>query len=119
MSVKQFDYPFIARPLSEDDGGGYLVEFPDLPGCVADGETIEDALKEAEDAITSWLRTCEEHGDPLPSPSVSENFSGQWRLRVPKSLHAALAMRAKREGVSLNTLAATLLAAGVGKERHF
>ena len=46
---------------------------------------------------------------------MSDKFSGQWRIRVPKSLHADLAIRAKQEHVSLNLLAATLLAEGLGK----
>ena len=37
-------YPFLIRPLAKDEGGGFLIEFPDLPGCVSDGETIEDAI---------------------------------------------------------------------------
>lgn len=37
----KLDYPCAVRPLKKDEGGGYLVEFPDLPGCVSDGETLE------------------------------------------------------------------------------
>lgn len=107
------DYPFTIRPLSKEEGGGYLVEFPDLPGCMADGETVEEAIAESRDALTSWIETCKSEGDEIPQPSNAEHYSGQWRLRVPKSLHAALAFRAKQEGVSLNTLATTLLAAGI------
>ncbi len=104
------------RPLLEGEGSGYLVEFPDLPGCMADGETVESAIEEAEDALESWLATAREFGDSIPEPSISSRYSGQWRLRIPKSLHADLALRAKAEGVSLNMLAATLLAEGLGKK---
>lgn len=44
---------FEIRPLTTDEGGGYLIEFPDYPGCVADGETPEDAILEGHDALTS------------------------------------------------------------------
>ena len=91
-----------------------MAKVPDLPGCIADGETIEEALQEIEGAIDAWVKTAKEFGDSIPTPSISSNFSGQWRIRVPKHLHAALALRAKEEGVSLNMLAATLLAEGVG-----
>lgn len=107
-------YPASIRPLTEAEGGGYFIEFPDLPGCVADGESIEDAIKNAQDALKSWLKTAKEFGDPIPEPSIPSKFSGQWRLRIPKSLHASLALRAKQEGVSLNTLAVTILALGLG-----
>lgn len=113
--MRAYDYPITIRPLEPEDGGGYLAEVPDLPGCVADGETVEEALKEIQSAITSWIETAKEFNDPIPKPSVSSSYSGQWRMRVPRHLHAALARRAKEEGVSLNMLAATLLAEGIGK----
>ena len=112
--MNNLPYPISLRPLTEAEGGGYLVEFPDLPGCVADGATIEDAIENSQDALKSWLKTAEEFGDPIPEPSIPSKYSGQWRLRIPKSLHAALVLKAKQEGVSLNTLAATLLAANLG-----
>lgn len=112
--MSNFKYPTVIRPLSPDEGGGYLVEFPDLPGCVADGDTPEEALVNAEDALEVWLNTAKEFGDPIPEATTSDNFSGQWRLRIPKSLHATLVLYAKREGVSLNTYTATLLAKSVG-----
>lgn len=111
--IDNLKYPATIRRLSKSEGGGYLVEFPDLPGCFADGETIEEALDAAEDAMNSWLSTAKEFNDELPSP---DQYSGQWRMRVPKSLHAALARRAKQEGVSLNAWASILLAEGI--ERH-
>src|SRR5436309_3563551 len=111
--MKKLKYSAIIRPLSKEEGGGYLIEIPDLPGCMADGETVEEAFAEAESAIESWIKTAKEFGDLIPDPVTSKRFSGQWRLRVPKSLHAALAMRAKYEGVSLNLLAATILAEGL------
>jgi antitoxin HicB len=41
----RLDYPFQVRPLTDEEGGGYLIEFRDLPGCLSDGETIEDAIR--------------------------------------------------------------------------
>lgn len=111
--MKRLKYSAIIRPLSKEEGKGYLIEIPDLPGCMADGETVEEAFHEAESAIESWILTAREFGDPIPTSNSAKRYSGQWRLRVPKSLHAALAMRAKQEGVSLNLLAATLLAKGM------
>lgn len=115
--MKKYDYPFTIRPLSKEEGGGYLIGFPDLPGCIADGDTIEEAIANGIDAVDSWIVTAQEFGDFVPAPDVStKKYSGQWRIRVPKHLHAMLALQAKEEGVSLNMFAATLLAAGVGKK---
>ncbi|WP_198038373.1 type II toxin-antitoxin system HicB family antitoxin [Skermanella stibiiresistens] len=53
---------FEIRPLAADEGGGYRIEFPEYPGCVADGETPEEAIREGRDALISYLRTLEELG---------------------------------------------------------
>jgi antitoxin HicB len=105
---KQPIHRFEVRPLSQEDGGGYLVTFPDLPGCMADGESIEEAIAEAVDAEQSWLRTHEELG--------SGGASGKFVVRLPKSLHAKLSARASQEGVSMNTLAVSYLSEGLGRK---
>jgi antitoxin HicB len=55
------------RPLAPDEGEGYLIEFPDYPGCMADGPTPEAALREGYDALHSYLETLKALGHPLPS----------------------------------------------------
>lgn len=65
MAAELAELPrFAVRPLSREEGGGYLVEFPDYPGCIADGETPEAAISEARDALASYLRTLRELGRP-------------------------------------------------------
>ncbi|MBI1787722.1 MAG: type II toxin-antitoxin system HicB family antitoxin [Acidobacteria bacterium] len=81
--------------------GRFAIEYPDLPGCISDGSTPEEAFKQGCDAVKSYLLSCARHGDTFPKPSEA---SGQWRQRVPRSLHALLAVKARHEGVSLNTL---------------
>ncbi len=80
---------------------------------MADGETPEEAISEGRDALDSYLGTLEELGRPFPA--TGDVYGGRWRQRVPKSLHAALARRAEREGVSLNMLVTTMLAQGLGR----
>ena len=113
MAIETVLPRFEMRPLSEEEGGGYLIEFPDFPGCLADGETPEAAMNEGVDALRSYMNTLQELGRPIPASG--EVYGGQWRQRVPKSLHAALARRAEREGVSLNMLVTTILAEGLGR----
>lgn len=52
---------------SEEDNA-YLVEVPELPGCMAHGDTYEYALANAKEAIQLWLDTAIEFGDPVPEP---------------------------------------------------
>jgi antitoxin HicB len=110
------EYPFTVRPLSEDDGGGYLAEALDLNGCMSDGETPEEAIHNLEDAIKSWILTAKELGRAVPPPSDDSQFSGKWIVRTPRSIHHRLVDMAKREGVSLNTLAVSLLAEGLASK---
>ena len=112
------DYPFQVRPLTAEEGGGYLIEFPDVPGCMADGETPSEAIANGRDALKSVLLTMKEFGDPIPKPAGLAASSGQWRQRVPKSLHARLVDRAAREGVSLNTLVTAMIAEGLGSRKQ-
>ncbi len=114
-NLKLEQYPFSIRPLSADDGGGYLIEFPDVPGCMSDGATPEEAIVNGRDALKSCLLTMKEFGDPIPEPGAFAAASGQWRQRVPKSLHARLVARAECEGVSLNTLVTAMIAEGLGR----
>ena len=113
------EYRPVFRRLSEDEGGGWLVEFPDLPGCMADGETLDEALAQGRDAAAAWLDTAKAEGREIPSPSADEAaYSGKWVQRVPKSLHARLAERARDEGVSLNTLATTFLSDALARREE-
>ena len=106
------DYAINIAPLPAEEGGGYLVTLPDLPGCMADGETIDDAVAEARDAFNAWaMAEMEDKGD-LPAPRT---YSGQFVQRIPKTLHMRLAKRAASEGISVNQLAATFLARGLAE----
>lgn len=115
MRDKQIsDYPFTIRRLSNEEGGGYLIEFPDLPGCTSDGETIEEAFEHGKGAIQAWIEAAKEMNRPIPKPGELESQSGKWVQRVPKSIHLRLVTRAREEGVSLNTLVITMLAESLG-----
>lgn len=102
------DYAFEIAPLSAEDGGGFLITFPDLPGCMADGETPDEAIREGRDAFAAWMKAQAEAGREIPAPRAGRE-SGKFVARVPRSLHARLVARARAEGVSMNTLVVSLL----------
>ena len=110
--MKLDDYAIRIEPLPREEGGGFLVTVPDLPGCVADGETVDAAIAEAHDAFEAWAAAEQQDKGTLPAPKT---YSGQFVQRIPKSLHQRLATRAAAEGVSLNQLAATYLAHGLAE----
>ena len=113
--MKFEEYPIHIEPIPRDEGGGYMVTFPDLPGCIADGETIDVAISEARDAFDAWTMAEREDTGRLPS---LKTYSGQFVQRIPKTLHRRLAKQAAAEGVSLNQLAAIFLAQGLAGDRR-
>ena len=101
--------PYRMELTPDPDEGGYVVSFPDLPGCLSVGETIDEAVANAEDAKREWLAAAIEDGYPINEPDGIENYSGQFKLRIPKSLHKSLSVHAKEEGVSMNQYCVYLL----------
>ena len=112
MSKAKFeDYSFDLRPLSKAQGGGWLITWPDLAGCMSDGGTPEEAIESGRDAFAAWMAVRQgELRKPPPKPSVPAGKPARFVLRTPKSMHARLVARAEAEGVSLNTLVTTFLA---------
>ena len=106
------DYKTISYPMEviEDvEEGGFVVSYPDLPGCITCGETIELAIANAIDAKKTWIEAALEEGIIIPEPNYLEDFSGQFKLRIPRSLHRSLAEHSKKEGVSMNQYCVYLL----------
>ena len=115
--AKLADYPFEVRPLTANEGGGYLVSYPDFAECISDGETVEEALANGRDALKATIAALKEKGLSVPGPNGGSVASGKFVARVPKTVHARLATRARSEGVSLNTLVVSLLSEGLGKKQ--
>ena len=64
--MKKINYFMFAHM---DDKSGFWCEFPDLPGCMTDGDDFEDLMKNAADALESWLEAWVDGGNALPEPS--------------------------------------------------
>ena len=108
-------YPFEIRPLTPEEGGGYLISFADFSECISDGETPEEAMRNGMDALAETIAALEELGLPVPEPTSSGSDSGRFTQRIPEALHVRLALRAKQEGVSMNTLVTSFLAKSLGE----
>jgi antitoxin HicB len=63
-----YRYRISLRPLGVDEGGGWLAEVPELPGCMSDGDTPQQAVESVMDAIACWIEAAEEDGRPVPAP---------------------------------------------------
>jgi len=117
-------YAHIISRIATEDGGGFLITFPDLPGCMADGETEAEAVENGRDAFAATLSALADMGRKIPAPAFipedmgASGASGKFLTRVPKSIHARLAARAKAEAVSLNTLVLAFIAEGLSRREQ-
>lgn len=111
--MKNIDYymtlPYKMEIVEDKDEGDYVVSYPDLPGCITCGETIETAVANANDAKMAWIEAALESGIEIQEPNNLEEYSGQFKLRIPRSLHRSLAEHSKKEGISMNQYCVYLL----------
>ena len=105
--------PYKMELIPDSYEGGFVVSFPELPGCLSVGETAEEAIINAEDAKLAWFTAAIEDGVTINEPQELEQYSGQFKLRIPKSLHKQIAQRAKNEGISMNQYCVYLLSKNV------
>ena len=104
-------YQFTVRPLSKEEGGGYLVEYPDIPGCMSDGETVEEAIANGREALRDCVAVLQESGRNAPKPGID---AAQWRQRLPRTLYSKLTVQAENEGVSINSFVTAIIAEAIG-----
>ena len=97
--------------VEDKEEGGFVVSYPDLPGCITCGETVESAVANALDAKKAWLEAALEERIEIYEPDSLENYSGQFKLRIPRSLYISVSRRAlsKKEGISMNQYCIYLL----------
>jgi antitoxin HicB len=67
--MPNLEYPVLIEPLPQEEGGGFVALVPDLPGCMADGDTAEAALAAVHDAVAAWIEEATALGRPIPPPS--------------------------------------------------
>ena len=97
-------YKFVI--IEDKEEGGFTGYYPELSGCITCADTIEELIVIAEDAKREWIENSIKDGITIPEPP---NYSGQFKLRVPKTLHKHLAEKAEMEGVSMNQYCVSIL----------
>ena len=111
--MKDLDYymnlPYRFEIVPDLDEGGFVISIPDLPGCLSMGDSVEEAVKNIEDAKREWLIAALEDGLMIHEPGNYDAYSGQFKLRIPRSLHYRLSLHAKAEGISMNQYCLYLL----------
>jgi predicted HicB family RNase H-like nuclease len=100
---------------SEEDGEhvGLCVEFPSLSWLAP---SPEEALKGIRATVAQVVADLESNCEPVPAPLAARHYSGQFRVRIPPSVHRSLAIEAAEQGISLNRLASAKLSTKVTSE---
>ena len=99
-----------------DEDQGFIASIPGVEGLSAFGQTQTEALEELQTAAKAFFASLKKHHRAIPAPETITHYSGQLRLRMPRSLHAELAKGARREGISLNTYILTLLSSRAAQQ---
>jgi predicted RNase H-like HicB family nuclease len=67
--MTKFEHPILVEPLPIEEGGSFVATVPDLPGCMSDGATPEEAVSNIQDAIIAWIEAAHDLGHTVPQPS--------------------------------------------------
>lgn len=114
ITTQYLKKPYSRILIPDEESGTYTAVILEFPGCIAQGDTPQEAYEHLEDAAKDWIEAALDLKQEIPSPSQSVSFGGKVLLRLPKSLHRQLALIAEREGVSLNQFVVSALAEKVG-----
>ncbi len=107
--------PYTIELVKDQDEPDWFVRVKELPGCMSQGATPDEAISMIREAMELWLDGMLEEGLPIPEPAPAfPDFSGKFVVRIPRSLHRKLAEQADRDEVSLNTFVTAALAEAVG-----
>lgn len=107
--TKKNDFKYQLEITWSEEDKAYIVNVPELSGCMTHGDTVEVALKNAQEAIEGYIESLEARGLPVPTPLSEKKFSGKIPLRVEPSLHRNLMTKAKIAKMSLNKFIETKL----------
>lgn len=107
MEVKDYmklPYTRIIKEINDKNGHYFFGKILELDGCQSTGDTLDELYECLNEAMEGYIEVKLENNLPIPLPERTENYSGRFNVRLPKSLHQRLAIQAEEEGVSLNQL---------------
>jgi predicted RNase H-like HicB family nuclease len=85
--MKKYMYTILIHPNDPQEQPGYWVEVPALPGCFTQGETVEECMTHAEEAITGYLEVLVEQGKPIPEePQTEGAVISKVEVQIPSVL---------------------------------
>ncbi len=111
---KYLKEPYSRILIPDEESSTFTAEILEFPGCIAQGNTPQEAYERLEETAKAWIEAALELGQEVPPPSVEHGYGGKIALRLPKSLHRQVAMAARRDGTSLNQFIVAAIAEKLG-----
>ncbi len=99
--------------VKDETEDGYVLSIPELKGCLTCTDNLEKGMELIKDAKKQWFMAALESEYEIPEPNVLEQYSGQFKLRLPKSLHKELSEKSRQEGISMNQYCLYLLSKNI------
>ena len=111
--------PYSRLLIPDEESGTYTAQILEFPGCIAQGDTVNEAYERLEKAASAWIQTVLDLGQDVPPPASIYEYGGKVALRLPKSLHRQVANAAERDGTSLNQFIVAAVAEKVGATKFY
>lgn len=108
-----------ARRLVPDETGGYVASIHEFPGCIAEGDTAEEAISNLDKAAESWIEAALFNHYKIREPVSFHGYSGKIALRIPRGLHKQIAELAELEETSINQLLVTAISQYLGNQNSY
>jgi len=108
-----------SRVLIPNEDGTFSAEMLEFPGCFAEGDTVDQAMRNLEAAAEAWIEASLSQGLEIPEPEMNQGYGGKIALRLPRGLHRQAARMAAREGTSLNQFLTSAVASRLGAEDFY
>ena len=109
--------PYARMLIPDIETGTYAAMVREFSGCVAQGDTVQEAINRLEAAAERWIQSCLDANQVIPEPIAAREHSGKVVLRLPRSLHQKAAEMAETERTSLNTILVAAVASYVQPTR--
>jgi predicted RNase H-like HicB family nuclease len=106
--------PYSRVVIPDSETQTFTARILEFPGCVAQGDSVEEAYERLQSAAETWLEAALDLGQKIPDPLEEQRFSGRVLVRLPKSLHQQATETARRDATSLNQFIVTAVAERVG-----
>ena len=106
--------PYSRVIVPDKESGTYTAQILEFPGCIAEGDTIQEAHERLEETALSWIEAAVDLGQEVPPPASVSEYGGKIALRLPKSLHRQVALAAERDGTSINQFIVMAVSERVG-----